>query len=591
MPKRSRPSSASTERAVEEPAPPPRSNRPEDFPAELVALLRLIPGYDPFEGADDCWFDAQAAQLALDFFPEMLCHIEGDAAGKPFVLSRWQQAWVANLFGWKRRDEQGRVIRRYKETLLYVPRKNGKTPLTSGLGLYVFFCDDEVGQQGYIAAKDKDQAGLLFRQMEAMVKANPVLKGRCRAYGGNAPAGAAKSLVKPDNSFLKVISAEASGKHGGTPHIVIVDELHEQSDRHLVDTLRTSMTSENRKQGLMVYLTTADFDRPSICNERYAYAKKVQADPRYDPAFLPVIYEAGPDEPFEAEETWAKCNPNLGVSVSRAELKRLANEAKDNPALLIEFRRLHTNVRMQKTVGTAIDLTLWDARAGREPPPADLEGKPCWGGLDLGWRDDFAALARLWELPNPAEPTLIEGRWVSPPPRLFARFDFWLPKGGKRDLRSSPFNEFVAGGWVDLTDGSTTDFAAIREVLEETRSRYELKKLMMDPSYARSESTELMNAGFDLKEFRQNGRNYSIPWKWFVADGLKGGLLVHAGNPVPRWMAGNVVIEVKGTDQVMPVKRKCKDKIDGITALLMALAAYLEDPTRGQTDGGGFELW
>src|SRR5262245_40673726 len=106
-------------------AAPERPARPEELPAETVELLRLVPGYDPFQGADGCWFDTAAAAKALDFFPEMLCHIEGEAAAGPFVLSRWQQAAVANLFGWKRVDDRGREARRYRELFVYVPRKNG----------------------------------------------------------------------------------------------------------------------------------------------------------------------------------------------------------------------------------------------------------------------------------------------------------------------------------------------------------------------------------------------------------------------------------------------------------------------------------
>jgi len=540
-------------------------------------LLQLLPGYDPFLGSDGCWFDPAAATKALRFFPQYLRHIEGDIASAAFKLAPWQQSLVANLFGWKKTDEKGRVVRRFREVLVYCPRKQGKSPMCAAIGLYVFFCDDEPGQQGYIAAKDKDQAGLLYRQMDGMIKAAPALSSRCRAYGGNAPAGASKSFVKDDNSFLKVISADASGKHGGLPHLVIVDELHEQSDRRLVDTLRTSLTGVTRKQPLMIYLTTADYDRPSICNERYNYAKRVQANPAYDPSFLPVVYEADPRDAWDAETTWEKSNPNLDISVSRAELKRLANEAKDNPALLIEFRRLHTNVRVQKTVDKAIDVTLWDACKIEPPKLGDFEGKPCWAGLDLGWRDDFAALVRLW--PHG------EGR-------VFADFKFWLPKAGKRDLLVSPFHEFVAGGFLELTAGNTTDFAAIREVLDDTRDRFDLRELMMDPSYARSEATELMNSGFPLKEFRQNMANYSVPWKWLMADGLKARKLVHDGNPVARWMAGHVVVEVNGTDGVMPRKRKSADKIDGITGMCMGLASWLGDPSRGTDSGaGGFELW
>lgn len=532
-------------------------------PPEWRESLLGIPNYDPFVGAESCWFDAAAAQRAIDFFAEMLRHIEGGVAGEPFRLERWQVAVVANLFGWKRRDARGREVRRYRELFFYVPRKNGKTPLCAGIGLYVFFCDDEPGQQGFIAAKDKEQAGLLFRQMEGMVKQNPLLKGRCRMYGGNAPSGMSRSFVKPDNSFLKVISGDGGGKHGGNSHLIIIDELHEQDDPDLMTALQTSMTSENRKQPLMVQLTTADFDRPSVCNDKYAYAKKVQADPSHDPAFLPVVYEAdAKDDPY-SPATWEKCNPNLGVSVSRAELGRLARKAKDDPAFNVEFLRLHLNVRTQKLVKNAIDLIAWDATAGE---PFDwrqvAEKTPCWAGLDIGWRDDFAALELLF----PDGPDGVKVASL-----------FWLPEETTRDTRVSPFREILAGRHVARTPGNTTDFKAIREVLDLVRRRFDLRKLCMDPSYARSEKTELTEAGFDVEEFTQNKRNYSAPWKWLVADGIKAKRLNHGGNPVLRWMAGNVTIEVNGTDGVMPLKRKSKDKIDGVTALLMGLAVWLAD--------------
>jgi phage terminase large subunit-like protein len=532
--------------------------------------LRLIPGYDPFAGADGCWFDGAAAQRALDFFAEMLRHIEGGVAGEAFALEPWQQAVVANLFGWKRTDARGREVRRYRELFFYVPRKNGKTPLCAGIGLYVFFCDDEAGQQGFITAKDKEQAGLLFRQMEGMVQQNGLLRERCRVYGGNAPNGMSRSFVKPDNSFLKVISGDGGGKHGGNSHLIIIDELHEQGDADLMTALQTSMTSENRKQPLMICLTTADFDRPSVCNDKYAYAKRVQADPSYDPAFLPVVYEADPaDDPY-SPATWRKCNPNLGVSVSEAELARLARKAKDDPAFNVEFLRLHLDVRTQRLIENAISLTDWDAAAGAPVAADDIPaGVPCWAGLDLGWRDDFAALDLLF-------PDGEDG--------LAAVSFFWLPERTRRDLRAMPFREFVANGWVELTPGNTTDFRAIRERLDWARERFDLHTLCMDPSYARSEATELAEAGFPVEEFRQNKTTYSPPWKWLTADGIRGKKLRHGGHPVMRWMAGNTAVEVNGTDGVMPVKKKSRDKIDGITARCMALSAWLADPDK---DGAG----
>ena len=229
----------------------------------------------------------------LEFFPECLHHIEGDKYGQPFVLERWQQAVLANLFGWQRLDSQGRQVRRYREMLLYVPRKNGKTPLVAGLGAAVLFCDAEKGQQDYVAAGEREQAGNLFRYCKGMVELEPELAKRCTIYGGKAAAGQAKSIViEGDYSFLRVISSDADTKHGGTTHLGIVDELHVQDSRNLVDVLRTSTASANRKQPLMVFITTADFDRPSICNEIYDYACKVRDGRISNPAFLPVIYEA-----------------------------------------------------------------------------------------------------------------------------------------------------------------------------------------------------------------------------------------------------------------------------------------------------------
>lgn len=490
------------------------------LPPRWKKLLRLIPGYDPFAGAEGCWFDAAAAERALDFFAEMLRHIEGGVAGVAFRLEPWQTAVVANLFGWKRRDDAGRVVRRYRELFFYVPRKNGKTPLCAGIGLFVFFCDDEPGQQGFIAAKDREQAGLLFRQMKGMVEQNSLLAGRCKVYGGNAQGGMSRSFVKPDNSFLKVISGDGGGKHGGNSHLIIIDELHEQDDADLMTALQTSMTSENRKQPIMICLTTADYDRPSVCNDKYRKAKRVQAEPGYDPAFLPVIYEADPKaDPYDPA-TAAGCNPNLGVSVSRAELARLAKQAQDDPAFNVEFLRLHLNVRTQKLVENAIDLIAWDQAAGDPLTLADIpDGTACWAGLDLGWRDDFAALDLLF-------PEGDDG--------LKAVSVFWLPEQTRRDMRAMPFRDFLAGGWVNRTEGNTTDFRAIREVLDLVRERFDLRKLCMDPSYARSEVTDLGDAGFDLELFRQNKGTYTPPWKWLTADGIKAKKLRHGGNSTLR---------------------------------------------------------
>jgi phage terminase large subunit-like protein len=320
--------------------------KPSEIPAKWQDILLDVPGYDSIATGGDCFFDAQEAKMAIDFFPEMLVHVEGAIANHPFVLEHWQKAFVANLLGWKMHDEVGRVVRRYRETLLYVARKCGKSPIVAGLGLLIFFCDNERGQQCFLAAGDKEQAGHLFRHMRGMVDANPALSKRCLIYGGNATAGQSKSLVRAeDNSYLRVISADASGKHGGNTHLAIVDELHTQPNRDLVDVLQTSMASQNRKQPLMVCITTADYDRPSICNEKYEYAVKVRDGVVPNKRFLPVIYEVPRDADWKDEANWKLANPNLGVSVSLDYLRGECLRAQEIPAYEFTFRRLHLNQR------------------------------------------------------------------------------------------------------------------------------------------------------------------------------------------------------------------------------------------------------
>ncbi len=529
----------------------------------MRSILRGVPGYDPFQGAAGCWFDEEAARFAIAFIEEMLVHIEGELKNQPFLLEPWQKAIVANLFGWKKRDEFGRVVRRYREVFIYIPRKNGKTPLCACIAALAFFLDDEPGQQGYIAAKDREQAGHLFRQLQGMIEANPALRKRCRVYGGTAPAGQSRSFVKPDGSFLKIISGDGSGKHGGNPHIVIVDELHEQDNRELLDALQTSMVSKNRKQSIFVQLTTADFDRPSICNDKYEHAKRVRDEPGKDPSLLPVIYEADPhDDPHDLA-TWKKCNPNLGVSVSEFDLRRLSNRAKEDPGFAVEFKRLHLNIRTRPVVANAINMAHWDA-CGEPFDVEDLAGEACWAALDFGWRDDYAALGLVFPRDDGRVYTLA---WL------------WLPQEGKRDRRAEPTARFIADGLVSLTPGNATDIEAIYQVLRDLRRRYDLRKVVIDPANARKQGQDLMNDGFEVHEFFQSMRNYTEPWKWLMSEGLANGKIRHGGNKALRWMAGNVAVEVNGLDQVMPRKKRSLEKIDGICALAMAIGAWLADAT------------
>jgi phage terminase large subunit-like protein len=489
----------------------------------------------------------------VNFFSESLTHIEGQRAGQPLVLERWQAAQVGCAFGWFRPDG----TRRYREVFDYEPRKNGKTTKCGGLINLVALCDNEPGAQIYSAAADREQAALVYRQAKGMILNNAELERECKVFSTS------KSIEYPDTVVYKALSADADTKHGFNSHFVIIDELHAHPDRDLVDVLITSTGS--RKHPLIWYITTADFDRPSICNEKYDYACKVRDGIVDDPSFLPAIFEASPSDDWKSEATWAKANPNLGISVSVDYLRRECQKAIETPSYENTFKRLHLNLRTQQDVRW-LPMDLWD-RGGEKFDPEILTGKACHVGIDFGWRDDYAAMVLVFDLNG----TFYVLPW------------FWLPEEGKRDKRREPTSGFVAQGLVNITSGTSTDIESIYAKLNECRSLYDVRSVALDPANARKQGQDLMNDGYNVVEFIQNKRSYNEPCR-LLESLLKDSRLRHGGHKVLRWMASNTAVELNGMGEIMPKKIKSTEKIDGICALVMALGRAMLDTA--QVDDG-----
>lgn len=536
-------------------------------PSSLADTLRLIPGYDPFETAKESWLDEDAAQQAIDFFHECLRHVEGAVAGQTFLLEPWQQAIIGNIFGWKRHDSSGRVVRRYREVFLYVPRKNGKTPLAAGICNYMLFCDGEPGAQIYSAAAEKEQATLLYRHAKGMIEQEPELAGRARIYRAH------KSIVLNDDeaSVYRVLSADADTKHGGNPHLVLIDELHAQPNRELVDVLETSMSSQNRSQPLLVHITTADFDRPSICNEKHDYASKVRDDVIVDEAFLPIIYEATADDDWTDPETWRKVNPNFGVSVSEDYLIRKCEKAKNEPTFENTFKRLHLNIRTKNEVRW-IKPEAWSACGGPVDESA-LAGRKCYGAMDLSTKIDLSAFVLLFP-PDDNDPL-----W-----RVLPRF--WIPADNARERERRdrvPYETWVRQGFIQATPGNVIDYDFIKQQIKEDAVRFQVEEIAYDPWNATQIALQLQDDGATMVEFGQGFRSMSEPTKE-LEKLIAGKELAHGGHPVLKWMADNAAAEQDAAGNVKPSKRKSKDRIDGIVALVMSLGRALIRPEESEIE-------
>lgn len=510
-------------------------------------MLRLIPGYDPFGTAGDCTWDEAAGMKPIQFFEQHLHHVKGDLSGKPFQLQPWQQAIVGNLFGWKRPDGS----RRYREAFIFVPRKNGKTPAAAGIGNYVLYCDEEQGAECYCAAVDREQANLVFSWSKQMVAMDPDLNRNSKVF--------IRSIVRDEvGSFFKVLSADAPGKHGQNSHLVIIDELHAQPNRDLIDVLTTSTGA--RRQPLIIYLTTSDYHRESICNEKYDYACKVRDGVINDPAFLPVIYEAKPDDDWQDPAVWKKANPNFGVSLFPEYVERECRKAKDSPAYENAFKRLQLNMRTQQDVRW-LKIEIWDRGEGDVDRDA-LVGHECVGGLDLASTTDIAAFVLLFREPS--------GGFIVLP-------HFWIPEESavERERRDRvPYVTWANHGLLEMTEGNAIDYDVIRRQIVNLGKLYHIQQIAVDRWNAQQLSNQLQQDGLDLVAYPQNFQSMS-PASKELERLLLTGRLNHGGNPILRWMASNVAVRTDAAGNIKPCKQKSTEKIDGIVALIMAIGRMI----------------
>ena len=503
----------------------------------------LIAGYDPEGTAGDCWYDSDAADRAVGFFRDVLVHVKGEKAGDPFELDTWQENIVGAMFGWKRQDG----TRRFRTAYIEIPRKNGKSTLAAGLALYMLFSKDgsEQGGEVYSCAAEREQASIVFDVAAQMVAAEPVLRANCKVFR--------KSIgVSKTASTYRVLSADAYTKHGLNASAVIFDELHAQPNRELWDVMTTSTGA--RLQPLIVAITTAGYDRNSICYETHDYACKVRDGILEDDSFLPVIYGAAEKDDFKSRKTWEKANPGLGISIRTDYLEREAIKASELPSYENTFRRLHLNQWTEQAVRW-LPMDRWD----EAEPFTAFDGRKCWAGLDLASTTDVAALVLIC-------PDDDGGFDVMPV--------FWIPKENaiRRERKDRvPYSAWVNQGIMRSTEGDVIDYEQIRADIIELSERFNIQEIAVDRWNATQLVTQLDGDGINVAMFGQGYRSMSAPSKLLEAL-VMSKKLHHNSDPVMRWMASNVAIESDAAGNIKPSKKKSTEKIDGIVALVMGLA-------------------
>ena len=512
-------------------------------------------------------YNRAKADRAVKFI-ENLRHTKGKWAGTRFWLLPWQEQLIRDIFGVVKPDGN----RQFRTAFVEIPKKNGKSELAAAVALYLLYADNEPSAEVYGAAADRQQASIVFDVANQMVQMTPALMKRSKIMG------ATKRIVNYSNAgFYQVLSAEVGTKHGLNVSGLVFDELHAQPTPHLYNVL-TKGSGDAREQPLFFLITTAGTDRNSICYAIHTKAKDILENRRVDASFYPVIYGIEDDDDWSDEDNWRKANPSLGYTIPIDRVRDAYREASQNPAEENVFRQLRLCQWVTSTVRWIPDHIY---EQGNRPIDLEsLKGRDCYGGLDLSSSGDITAFVLMFPPRTETEP-------------YYMLPFFWVPEDTipLRVKRASvPYDVWVRQGYLMSTEGNVIHYGFIEKVIEQLGELYHIREIAFDRWGAVQMVQNLEGAGFTVVPIGQGYRDMSPPTKAFYELLMKGEI-IHGGNPVMRWMAGNVVVETDPAGNIKPTKAKSAEKIDGIVAAIMALdrcirnagqqGSVYDDPERG----------
>lgn len=489
------------------------------------------------------YFDERAADKVLSFFM-LLHHSKGEWAGQPFILSPWQQFIIYVIYGWKRKKDG---LRRFTHAYIEVPRKNGKSTMAAGVGLYMLDGDGEPGAEVYSVATTREQAKIVHGEATRMVRSSEEIKDFVRVFRDNLHVVDTASKFEP-------LSSDYNTMDGLNPHCSVADELHAYKTRDVLDLLDTATGA--RRQPLLFMITTAGVKLASVGREMHEHAEKVLDGVITDDSFFAVIYTIDDGDDWEDAVNWIKANPNMGVSVKIDDLRRKSGRAKSIPSALNAFLRLHLNIWTQAE-SSWIPPKTWNASA-EEVCPDELRGRKCYGGMDLSTTTDISALTLSFPMDDGSVKSLY---W------------FWIPRDriDERARRDRvPYDVWVREGYIEATDGNVIDYDFIEYKVIELAGLYDIQELAYDPWNATEIVNHLVGEGLEMVQFRQGFASMGAPTKRFEIMVLDG-KYHHGGNPVMNWMMSNVAIQQDPAGNIKIAKDKSREKVDGPVSAVMAL--------------------
>lgn len=538
---------------------------------EIAACRRFLDDYQRSKNDPDYPYTFHFAKAwRVIAFIELLPHVKGHFAAqigknRLIQLQPWQKFIIANLFGWIWKNSG---FRRFNVAYIRVPRKNGKSVLAAGIGLYMLSADSEVGAEVYCGAGSLKQADEVFSPALKMVEKTPKLRS---AYGITSKA---KSIHKIDGSKFEPVIGKPGD--GASPSCAIVDEYHEHNSADLYDTMVTGMAA--RQQPLMLVITTAGENLFSPCYDMDKDAIRVLEGLMEWPELFAICYGIDEDDDWTDPQMLIKANPNYGVSVGPDFIKSQQKLAMKKTSKQNSFKTKHLDVwcNAKKAYFNALN---WQNCYDPKLDINDFLGETCWIGLDLAKKRDLSAKVIIFK------------QKLGDQNHYFVFTSFYLPEETiiqqESDTLAALYSQWLNEGWIITCSGNEMDFGLIRDDIIDDSHRFSVLEIPHDPHGAIMISHELQDEGLEPITMTQHGNTYTLPIDELEAA-IDSGRIHHDGNPVMAWCIANVIVHEYSNGNKMPDKESNDSKIDGASALLMGLNRAMLVEVNNQV---GCEIW
>ena len=490
-------------------------------------------------------FDIEKANRPIEFIERFLKQSKGKWNGKPLRLELFQKAFIEALFGFV--DENGK--RKYKKSIFFVARKNGKSVLDSALAIYMLVADKEGGAEIYSVATKREQAKIVWEEAKRMIKKSPELSRRIRSLIGGI-------YFDEKDSYFRALASDSNSLDGLNSHFVIADEVHAWKDKNLLDVMYDSMSA--REQPMLLETSTMGTIRQNVFDIEYDYASQVIDGTLEDETLLPIIYELDDEKEWLNEECWYKSNPALGVIKSIKDLRDKVERAKNNPIELVNLLCKDFNVRQN-----SINAWLTFEDLNNEEIYTEWKDSYVIGGVDLSSTTDLCVATILGVINK----------------KIRVKQMYWIPTNylEKKVIEDKiPYDKWLKMGYLRLSGESKIDYHDITKWFIEEVQENDLRPLWIgyDSWNAQFWCDEMKENGFDMVEVRQGFKTESAPLKQMKAD-LMDKKINYNNNPILKWNLSNVAVKQDDNENIMLSKEKARQRIDGVASLMDAYVIYV----------------